>query len=105
VSGLKIGVDKPSDSFKILRLTGEFEGMAVIESKDALLAHLAEPGLKELVADFAEISYIDSAAIGVLLELAKSAQKMKIRFGLLNVPEAIKKVIVMTKVDKVIPIY
>jgi anti-anti-sigma factor len=105
LSGLSIRPDQPKPGFAILRLSGEFEGMTVQESKEALFSHFKAPGTKEVILDFGDISYVDSSGIGVLIEMAKTAQQSKVRFGLINVMDPVRSVIVMTKVDKIIPIY
>ena len=98
-------VPEKLDNFLILRLRGEFEGMAVIESKEELLGHIKKVAAQEIVMDFGEIQYIDSAGIGVLLEMAKKAASLGIRFGLLNANDSVKKVITITKVDKILKCY
>jgi anti-anti-sigma factor len=55
--------------------------------------------------DFAEIQYIDSAALGILLEMSKLASAKKVQFGLIHVDGAVKKVIEVTKLDKVLKIF
>ena len=102
MSGLKIEVQKDG-GITLLKLKGEFEGMAALESRDAFFKHLTES--KNLALDFGEIEYIDSASVGLLIDLAKEAAAKHIRFGLMNVNGSIKKVLVLTQVDKLITIY
>ena len=67
MSNLTIHADRLKPGFTVLRLKGEFEGMALEEGKGRLLAFFAERGAKEILIDFGEISYIDSSAIGVMM--------------------------------------
>ncbi len=102
---LSIRRERPDRTLTILRLKGEFEGMAVINAKEELLGHLQETLGTDFVIDFGEVPYIDSAGIGILLEMAKMASEKNIKLGLVNVREPVKNVLVVTKVDKVLKIY
>ena len=102
MSGLKIDVKKDG-GVTLLKLSGEFEGMAALESRDVFFKHLGES--KNLALDFGEIEYVDSAAVGLLIDLAKDASGKHVRFGLMNVRDSVKKVLVLTQVDKLITIY
>ena len=102
---LKIKKETPEKGFTILRLSGEFEGLSIVEAKDELFDLLRKEARSEFVLDFGEIVYIDSAGIGVLLEMAKAADEQRVKFGLINVNPQVKKVIVVTKVDKILKIY
>lgn len=102
MSALKIDVRKDG-GITLLQLKGEFEGMAALESRDTFFKHLAES--KNLTLDLGEIEYIDSAVVGLLIDLAKEASVKHIRFGLMNVHDPVKKVLVLTQVDKLITIY
>ena len=102
---LKYTVEKTGKDLTVIRLSGEFEGYSVLNNKDALLEHVRQNTAKNLMIDFAEIEYIDSAAVGALLEMMKQAQSQKTSFGLLHVNEDVKKVLVVTKLDKILKIY
>jgi anti-anti-sigma factor len=101
---LDVRVEAPEPKVKILRLHGEFEGMAVLNAKEKLFAQVDGDADSNLLADFSAIRYIDSAGIGVLLEMAKKCSVKKIKFSLLNPSEPVRKVIQVTKVDKILNI-
>ena len=100
---LDIAVELTKKGTTLLRLSGEFENDSVISSKEELLGYV-ESAQKDLFMDFAAIAYIDSAGIGVLLEMARIASDRGIQFGLLSVNDHVKKVLLITKVDKVLKI-
>jgi len=102
---LKIMAEKPDSRLTVLRLSGEFEGAAVLDSQDELFRLLSESVGSDFMMDLAEIAYVDSAAIGVLLQMAKIASGKKMRFGLLHANENIKKVLAVTKVNKILTTY
>ena len=100
---LEIAVELTKKGTTLLRVTGEFENDSVISSKEELLGYV-ESAQKDIFIDFAAISYVDSAGIGVLLEMARAASDKGIQFGLLSVNDHVKKVLQITKVDKVLKI-
>jgi len=105
VADLRFFIEALSPKTALLRLEGEFEGMAVYDVKEALLGAVEAAAAEEILVDFEKISYIDSSGVGVLLEMAGRAAAGKKRFGLVNVKDPVKKVLQVTKVDKVLPIY
>ena len=105
MSGLKITKETPDKNLTLVRVEGEFENTSILDAKEALLTLVREAKGPDLMIDFAEIEYIDSSGIGVLLDMAKAASERKLRFGLLNTNDHVKKVLVMTKVDKILKIY
>lgn len=105
VKGLKISVERPDATLTVLRLTGEFEGVSALNAQAEMLGALDANVSENFMLDFSEISYIDSAALGILLQMARSATSRGIKFGLLNVHDPVKKVLTITKVDKILTIY
>ncbi len=105
MEGLKFHTDRPNQRTVILRLTGEFEGLPVLNAKEELLGLVRNETAQDFMVDFGEIEYVDSAAIGVLLEMSELASGKNMKFGLFNVNDHVTKVIEITKVDKVLKIY
>ena len=102
---LKISPERPDKNLTVLKLSGEFEGLAILDSQERLFGYVKEEVGTDLMMDFAEIDYIDSAGIGVLLQMAKMASQKNLKFGLLNVNDQVKKVLAVTKVDKILKVY
>ena len=105
MSALNIAVENPSADLTIWRLSGEFEGMSALDAKDKLLGCAKTQAKPNLMIDLAEVQYIDSAAIGILLEIARQLQAKKIKLSLIHVAEPIRKVLVITKVDKILTVH
>ena len=105
MSGLNIRLEQPDAALTLLKLSGEFEGYAALDAKDQLLKYLECLSSGSLLLDMAGIEYIDSAALGILLEMAKNAAERKINFGLVHVHDPVKKVLEVTRVDKVLKIF
>ena len=105
MSKLYIQAEEPDKKLTVLRLSGEFEGYAALEGKEELFRHLESKSSGTLMLDMSGIEYIDSAALGILLEMSKTADGKKISFGLLNVHDPVKKVLEVTQLDKVLKIF
>ena len=88
----------------LVRLSGIFEGMVAAEAEAPLLDILKKAKLPQVWIDFSEIDYIDSSAIGVLINLTKAAIALKTQVSIYKPNENIKKVISVTHVDRLIPI-
>ncbi len=105
MGNLNISIEQPDKNVVILRLSGEFEGYAALDNKEQLLKCASEKSVGTLMIDLGGIEYIDSAALGILLEMSKICEKKKVQFGLVNVHDPVKKVIEVTKLDKVLKIF
>ena len=104
MSDLSIQVEQPGNELTIVRLTGLFEGMAAVEGGPQLSDILKKIKTPSLWLDFSCIEYIDSAALAVLIELAKEAAVRKIKFSLYRPVANVKKVLSITNVNKIISI-
>ncbi len=102
---LKIIIDKPAKNLTVLRLSGDFEGQSVLDAKEKLLSEVEQSAGSNMMLDFAGIQYIDSAAVGILLEMMKLAHAKGTQFALIHLNEPVKKVFALTRLDKVIKIY
>ena len=104
MSAVEISVENPSSDLTVLHLWGEFEGMAALDAKEKLLQYAQTQVKPNMMIDLAQVEYIDSAAIGILLEMARMLKVKKIKVGLIHVAEPVRKVLEITKIDKILPI-
>ena len=66
MSGLHIKMEQAAPDVRVLRISGELEGTAVLDAKPELFKHLAAiPEQGTLILDLGEIDYVDSSAVGV----------------------------------------
>lgn len=74
-----------------------FGGELDIETAPAVLAEgleaLALPWVKHLVLDLGEVTFVDSTALGVLIDLRQRAKAAGIEFSLDRVPAKVRRVI------------
>jgi anti-anti-sigma factor len=66
---------------------------------------LREPDLKSTIIDFSGVPYIDSAGLGVVLSHWAHTQRNGTKFALVAMPERVRVLLEMTKVDTLLPIF
>ncbi len=105
MADLKISAERPEKGYFILRLTGEFEGLSIVNLREKIMDYLKEKDVRNFMVDFSGVTYIDSTGVGLLIEMARVAADKQATLGLINLNDNIKKVLVLTKVDKILKIY
>ena len=88
-----------TDEKAIIRIEGEVDVSNASELRDALDTALAD-GAKEVEADFAEVAYIDSMGIGVLVGAAHRAQESGSVLVVVNPQKNVERVFSLLGVDK-----
>ena len=88
-----------TDEKAIIRIEGEVDVSNASELRDALDTALAD-GVKEVEADFAEVAYIDSTGIGVLVGVAHRAQESGSVLVVANPQKNVERVFTLLGVDK-----
>lgn len=79
-----------SDNNTTIRVTGRFDFSCHGAFREA---YLAAPNGSDYVVDLGETSYIDSAALGMLLLLREHAQQQGVRVAISNVKGQTKEVL------------
>ena len=88
-----------TDEKAIIRIEGEVDVSNASELRDALDTALVD-GAKEVEADFAEVAYIDSTGIGVLVGAAHRAQESGSVLVVANPQKNVERVFSLLGVDK-----
>ena len=88
-----------TDEKAIIRIEGEVDVSNASELRDALDTALAD-GAKEVEADFAEVAYIDSTGIGVLVGAAHRAQESGPVLVVASPQKNVERVFTLLGVDK-----
>ena len=99
MKGLRIE-EVTDEGLTVLKLQGEFEGMAVLQAREKFFEYLRQS--RNMAMDFTQIEYIDSAGVALLIDMTKEAMEKKIKFGLMNVKDPVRKILYLTKVDKLL---
>ena len=82
-----------NDTHAILRLAGRFDFKAHREFSDAVDSLLVQAGVRPLQVDLAEVSYLDSSALGMLLMLRDKAKAANKDVALVGVKGSVRQVL------------
>ena len=88
---------------RVVRLSGEMDLRASTDLRETLLKGLTE-GSGSIVLDLAELSFIDSTIISVLIMARKRADAAEGRVELQNVPARIQRILAITGIDTLFPV-
>ncbi|CUS48663.1 MAG: anti-anti-sigma factor [Idiomarinaceae bacterium HL-53] len=86
----------------IIRVKGKFDFSMVQEFRQAYSEIGEEPSI--IVIDFRETEYIDSAALGMLLNMRKAIAPTKRTIQLINCRPEIRKILDISRFDKLFQI-
>ena len=84
------------DGLVRLDVSGEVDVGTVAELRRVVTEIVAEPGVSELVLDFAGLRFLDSSGIAALVGGYRSAQQRGVRFGLVNCTGSVRHVLDVT---------
>ena len=88
----------------VIRLQGRFDFNAHREFREASEQALGEAGAKELRVDLAEVEYLDSSALGMLLMLRDKAKAANKAVVLANCRGAVRQVLDIANFGKLFSI-
>lgn len=81
------------EDMAVIRLTGRFDFNNHREFKECYERALANPAVRKVVVDMKELEYLDSAALGMLLLLKQSAEKLTVPVVLQNCCGLVKEIL------------
>lgn len=81
-------------------LEGEFDIFNAQEARVQILEQY-EKEKGDIVLDFSNVSFMDSTGLGVLISLQKTVEEDEHAIKIINVDNKIKKIFVITELDKV----
>lgn len=93
-------ITKTVENRSVVVLDGELEMNNVSEVKKQILGF----DFKEMIIDFEKVTYLDSAGIGMLISLHKTALLKGGRLEIINVDSKIKKLFEMVGLTKILNI-
>lgn len=99
---LKLVEEVLSDSVKI-SLNGEIDICTSKELKEKLYS-IVDKNQKDLVIDCKGLNYIDSTGLGIFVATLKKAKQYEKKIVILNLKDNIKKLFIITGLDKVFQI-
>jgi len=84
----------------VAHLSGRFEFSARREFRDVLDTALQNKDIEEVVVDLADVDYVDSSALGMLLMLREKANSVKKRLALANPRGIVKQTLDIAHFEK-----
>ncbi len=84
----------------IVRFSGEIDMLSIKGMKDKLFA-LSEKN-KNIIIDFANLDYLDSTGIGILLTLNRMQLDNNCTLTLVNVPEKIENILRLSSLNDIL---
>ena len=85
-----------------LAIAGELDMAATLKLEPQLDRLLDAPGVRRLECDLGDVSFVDSAGLGLLLALRERAQHRGIAMTLANVPAPVRRVLDFSGLDAVL---
>ncbi|RZU50705.1 anti-sigma B factor antagonist [Krasilnikovia cinnamomea] len=95
---------RPGRNCTVVEVRGELD-MATSAQLGAGLQRLIDAGDRRVVVDLAGVSFMDSSALGALVTAYKALREAGGRLGLAAVQPAVRSVLEITSVDRVIAVY
>lgn len=93
------------DSITFLKLLDKrliYEDLEPIQQE---FVNLVEKGARKIVLDLEKVDYLDSFAVGFIMDMYRRVTNAGGRFKLSGLQPRVKKVLAITRVDNVIDIY
>ncbi|MEU5552559.1 STAS domain-containing protein [Micromonospora sp. NPDC047793] len=95
---------RPGRGCTVVEVQGDLD-MATSPRLRGTLQKLVDAGDRQVVVDLAGVAFMDSSALGALVVMFKSSREAGGRLSLAGVRPAVRRVLNITSVDRVIDIY
>jgi anti-sigma B factor antagonist len=100
---LRVDVDERDDHALVIA-AGEIDA-ATAESLATPVAQALESGHRRVLVDFAEVTFIDSTGLGVLVKSHRKAESMSAVFGVVHPTPQTRKLIAVLGLDQLLHVY
>jgi len=84
---------------------GELDVTNSMQFKEKVLSEYISAGKPTIVLDMANVGYMDSSALGVIISLFKNARMNGGGMAIVNLEDPVRRLFSLTGLDKVVPIY
>ena len=102
--GLEINTEETNAGIPVLRLKGEVDLHTCTELR-TLLVHLMDARKGHIVLDLAEVPYLDSAALGVLVDAVRRAREIGGALHLVNMTPFVRRAFDITRLIKIFQVH
>ena len=100
---LQTDVQRPQAGLAIVRFSGALTLGTSLHAADAQLQKLIEDGAAKVVLNMAEVPYVDSAGLGVLVQASGLAKQQGGDLRLCGASQRVAELIQMTRTDALLP--
>lgn len=95
----------PSDKNTVIKLSGQFVFSDTLKFKKILdIATTEQSSVNPLVLDFADVTFIDSAGLGMLLLLRDECQENNVGLSIKSVYGQVEKIFTLSKFEQLFTI-
>ena len=103
---LKIKIEKPvEDKYQIIRFDGDFDKAGYSDIRNDLDKFFKGFKSKIVVFDFAKLKFINSEAIGYLMEIHTHLTKRDMKLVIVGLRENVKDILKTIGINEIIPIH
>ena len=88
----------------VVEVGGELDMDTVPQLQD-VLQEVADGGTRQVVLDFADVTFMDSSGLGLLVDWYKRLRDLNGRLCLAAVRQPVRAVLVLSAVDQVVEVY
>lgn len=99
-----VSSERPSDRLGIVSLGGEVDIYTAPQFKECML-ELLDSGVRDLIVDLAEVTFIDSTALGVLIGGVRRVHGVGGSMALVVASRPVERVLTITGLDRVFAIH
>lgn len=95
---------RPGRNCTVVRVLGELD-MDTAPMLEDYLREVVDAGARRVVLDFAEVTFMDSSGLGLLVVSLKRLRDASGRLCLANVRDSVRNVLALSAVDTVLDMY
>ncbi len=96
--------ESSQDGVKVFRLSGKFDFRSRHEFQ-TVIGKAKQSGLRHIILNLQGVTFLDSAALGLLANLHKQFTAQGIHVSLVNPQDYVKRVLELVKMDKLFSIH
>jgi stage II sporulation protein AA (anti-sigma F factor antagonist) len=89
----------------IASINGELDHHSIEYVREKIDYEIMKANIKNLIFDFSKVNFMDSSGIGVIMGRYKNIKKINGQAALINVNLHIRRILEMSGVLKIVPIY
>ncbi|WP_404418568.1 STAS domain-containing protein [Marinospirillum sp.] len=91
-------------SVKVARLPEKFDFSYHKKFNEEMDAALKDPGVANINLDFSTVSYLDSAALGMIVYLHKKASAVNKNIAIINASGTAAEILKVANIERIVPV-